>query len=155
MVSKNTHLQQSAVHKHWNARGEATTENKYIKTSSVHFTACRGDIKSYWPYLTKYNKQTTSCTRKGKFNKKNIKRKLQEKNKELKEKHEEKQEKLEELEKRCKKLELQHTELFNEMTNLTAQNKDLQELCLQKKKKHFRFFMKKDSAASLVQPGKE
>lgn len=65
---------------------------------------------------------------------------LQEKNKELQEKHKEKQPKLEELEKLCKKLELQHDELFSDMTNLKAQNKDLQQLHLKMKKKHFRFF---------------
>lgn len=55
---------------------------------------------------------------------------------------------LEELEKRFKKLEVQHEDLFSEMTNLTAQNKDLQELCLYKKKMQIGFLWKNYSAAS-------
>lgn len=59
-------------------------------TSSVRYTNCRGDIKSYWTSMTKYKKQTTIC-RKRKFEKKNIKN-CHRKNEELQKKHEENQE---------------------------------------------------------------
>lgn len=50
---------------------------------------------------------------------------------------------------------MQHEELFREKTDLIKQNKDLQEVCLKKQRKQFRFFHKKGSAASSVQPGQE
>lgn len=41
------------------------------------------------------------------------------------------------------------------MTKLMAQNKDLQEVCLKKKKKQIKFFQKKDSAPSSGQPAQK
>lgn len=69
---------------------------------------------------------------------------MHEKNKEVREKTDEKQETLEELEKHCKNLEVQDEHFFTDMTNLIAQNKDLQEICLKKKRKQFGIFWKKD-----------
>lgn len=63
---------------------------------------------------------------------------MHEKNKEVREKTDEKQETLEELEKHCKNLEVQDEHFFTDMTNLIAQNKNLQEICLKKEKKAVR-----------------
>lgn len=67
---------------------------------------------------------------------------------------EEKQAKLVELDKRYKTFEEQNAEI-DHMKNLIVLNKELQEQCLKKKKKHFHFFQKRYSAASSLNPEEE
>ncbi|CAI5685889.1 trichohyalin-like [Oreochromis niloticus] len=66
---------------------------------------------------------------------------------ELKERLEDKQAELEEVEKTCRRLEKDNTETIDQLRNLILEKKVLVEKLLEKKKKRFRFFWRKDTHA--------